>query len=147
MKKILAVHGRTVALTGALIALSWPLAAHEYYAQSFQIIHPWTQTAASGARAVGLYMRIVDISVDDRLIAASSEIAERIELRMPLKPSATKTAGIELQAGKDLSLSAMSAHLMLHGLKTQLHEGRQYPLRLQFEKAGEIKVDFVVGAH
>lgn len=130
-----------------LLALACPATAHEYYTETFQIIHPWTHTAPVGAGTAGLYMRIVDISADDRLVSATSEIAERIELRIPPRPGTPERAGIELAVGRELSLSPFTAHLVLQGLKTELHEGRQYPLRLLFEKSGEVRVDFVVGAH
>lgn len=139
------------ALAVALLALSCPLSAHDYYTASFQIVHPWTHAAPAGTRTAGVYMRFVDVSADDRLLSASTGIAEKVELRIPprpdAKPGASAPTGIELSAGRDLSLSASTAHLVLQGVKTRLHEGRQYPLLLVFEKAGEVPVDFVIGAH
>ena len=136
-------------LATALLALSAPIPAHEYYAASFQIVHPWAHPAPAGTRTAGIYMRIIEISADDRLVSASTEIAERIELRIPPRDAtdASTPAGIRLAAGSELSLSAATAHLVLHGLNTELHQGRQYPLRLMFEKSGEVRVDFIVGAH
>lgn len=139
---------RRGALGLAALALSSAACAHEYYTATFQVIHPWTPTAAAGTRAVGLYMRIVDITADDRLLSAGTEVAETVELRHPQhRDPAPASAGIALSAGRELSLSPFTAHLVLRGLKTELHQGRQYPLRLVFEKAGEVPVDFVVGAH
>lgn len=143
-----------------LISLPALSAAHDYYAPNFQIIHPWTQTAMPGAATVGLYMRIVDIAEDDRLLSARTDVAERVELRLsmayatvsPDAPASAASApavrpGIVLARGRDLSLSPFTAYLVLHGLRTQLHQGRQYPLMLVFERAGEVPVDFVVGSH
>lgn len=137
------------ALAAALLTFSCATSAHEYYTDSFQIIHPWTYTAPAGTRTAGIYMRIIDISADDRLLSAQTDIAEKVELRIPQRQGvdASKPAAIQLSAGRELSLSAFTAHLMLHGLKTELHQGRQYPLLLVFEKSGEVQVDFVVGAH
>ena len=38
-----------------------------------------------------------------------------------------------------------SYHVMFMGLKHQLMKGQHFNVTLQFEKAGKVKVDFVVG--
>ena len=53
-------------------------------------------------------------------------------------------AGLELPAGKTVSLSPGGLHLMLVDLKAPLKLGDKVPLKLRFEKAGEIEVTLYV---
>lgn len=119
--------------------------AHEYYTDNFQIIHPWTLPAPAGARDLGLFLKITEIATADRLLGATSPVAAVIDW-INAGASGGQT-GVALESGRDLSLTLGRAHLVMHGIKLPLHQGRQYPLTLIFEKAGVVEVDFVVGAH
>lgn len=94
-------------------------------------------------------MEFTQISSADRLLGAFTPVADRVELIQSTERSAQVAAEqrIELEPGRDVSLSPTTGHLVMRGVNTQLHEGRQYPLTLIFEKAGAVDVEFVVGDH
>lgn len=134
---------RSVLMLGLCFA-AMSAAAHEYYTDNFQIIHPWTLPAPAGASDLGLFLKITEIASDDRLLGAASPVATAIDWT---SAGATGKPGVALESGRDVSLALGRAHLVMRGIKLPLHQGRQYPLTLIFEKAGAVEVDFVVGAH
>lgn len=137
------------AMAATLCAAFVPAWACEYYAEHFQIIHPSSTPAASGASSVVISMEFTQISSADRLLGAFTPVADRVELIQSTERSAQVASelGTELEPGHDVTLSPASGHLVMRGVNTQLHEGRQYPLTLIFEKAGAVDVEFVVGDH
>jgi len=132
-----------LALAMAVCAGFAPTWGHEYYANHFQIIHPWSQPAPARASGVAIFMEFTQVESADRLLGASTSVAGRVEFVQP----AGHEQGIVLEPGREVSLGPTSAHLVMHDLNTQLHYGRQYPLTLLFEKAGTVEVEFIVGEH
>jgi copper(I)-binding protein len=57
-----------------------------------------------------------------------------------------EVSAVELPAGKAVELKPGGLHIMLMGLKAPLKEGDKFPLRLKFEKAGEVTVTVNVEA-
>jgi copper(I)-binding protein len=51
---------------------------------------------------------------------------------------------LEVPANGKLTLAPGGLHIMLMGLKKPLAAGSSFPLTLQFEKAGEVKVEVQV---
>ncbi len=126
--------------------------AHEYYTTSFKVIHPWAEPTEPGVRVAPVFLKLEEISADDRLIGARSDFAAKVELRSPLKGggSAETSAPLEaiaVTAGSTINLSPTGAHLLMLDLKTPLLMGRSYPLTLIFEKSGAIDTMLSVGAH
>ena len=86
---------------------------------------------------------------DDRLVAASSPLAERVELHgirvvgadIDMRPLAN---GVPLPAGATMALKPRGYHLLLLGVKEPLAKGSTLPVTLTFEKAGAVAVDFAV---
>jgi periplasmic copper chaperone A len=141
--KRMSLHRRLLgaALATSLCAAFSPAGACEFYAEHFQIVHPTAKPASSSESGVAIFMEFIQVEAADRLVGASTSVANRVEVRKLTE------AGIELKPGSDLTLDATTGHLVLHDLTTQLHEGRQYPLTLIFEKAGAVDVEFIVGDH
>jgi copper(I)-binding protein len=84
----------------------------------------------------------------DRLIAAKSAVAERVELhQMQMDGQVMRmreVPAIELPARTEVNLrhgSAGTHHLMLQGLKQPLKDGDRFDLELVFEKAGTRRVN------
>jgi copper(I)-binding protein len=100
----------------------------------------------------GGYLRITNnSSADDRLLSASAyTVAQTTELHsmamegdvMRMRP----VDAIALPRGKAVELKPGGLHLMFMGLKAPLNPGDTFPLRLRFEKAGEITVEVTVDA-
>lgn len=86
---------------------------------------------------------------DDRIIGASSEVAERAEIHdMKMEGDVMRMFqidGIDLTAGKNFQLGqGNKLHIMLMGLKQPLKVGEQFTLHVQFEKAGVLPVQVTV---
>lgn len=124
---------------GAGILLAAPAMAHEYYAKSFTIIHPWALPTEAGVGTAAVYLKFEEISAGDKLVAAHASMAEKVALR--------GAAAIDLPAGATVELKPGTAYLELTGLKSPLQWGRSYPMTLQFEKSGPIQVMVSIGAH
>ena len=131
----------------ALCVASSGAIAHEYYAKSFKVIHPWAEPSASGDKDAAVYVVFDEISGADRLLAAHTSLAAKVELRGAAATGDAVLRKIELVSGKTLTLSPDSAHLLLINLKAPLQAGRSYPMTLEFEKAGPVQVMISIGAH
>jgi copper(I)-binding protein len=95
-------------------------------------------------------MSFVNTGVGDRLVSASAEVAASVELHeMKLEGDVMKMRqvdGIELGGGLTTELKPGGFHVMLVGLKGPLVEGASFPMKLKFEKAGEVTVEVKIEA-
>ncbi|MDP1690930.1 MAG: copper chaperone PCu(A)C [Burkholderiaceae bacterium] len=119
-------------------------AAHDYQLGPLTIDHPWARPTLPGQMVGGAYLGIRNGGVaGDRLLGASMAAAkvEVHEMRMEGDVMRMREIGtLDLPAGKTLTLAPGGLHLMLMGLKAPLKIGDKLPLKLRFEKAGEIEV-------
>ncbi len=126
-----------------------PLAAHEYTRGDLTIKQPWTRPTPPGATVAAVYFVVHNKGRQaDRLIGFSTPAAGRTELhetrieggmaRMrPVPVLAVPARGrIKAEPG--------GLHLMLIELHKPLEAGQRIPLRLKFERAGEIDIAAVV---
>ncbi|MGE4220985.1 MAG: copper chaperone PCu(A)C [Alphaproteobacteria bacterium] len=125
--------------------------AHEYKVAEIEIGHPWARpTAPTATVGAGYFSLKNDGKTDDRLVAASSPAAEKVELHsMTMTDGVMKmrqVPSIELHAGKSVTLAPGGLHLMLIGLKAPLKEGTKVPATLTFERAGDVAVEFAIQA-
>ena len=136
---------RFLILALATLLTATAASAHEFQLGSLKIDHPWARPTLPGQSAGGAYLSVTNNGVaPDRLLGGSSPAAERVEvhemrmdgdvMRMRELPA------LELPAGKTVPLAPGGLHLMLNGLKAPLKIGDKLPLKLRFEKAGEIEV-------
>lgn len=110
--------------------------------------------ASPMAMATGAaYMTISNSGdVADRLVSASTEMAESIELHttfddggvMKMQPLED---GIEIPAGEQVELQPGGLHVMLIGLAGDLVPGSSYTLTLEFAEAGTVDVEVPVFAN
>jgi copper(I)-binding protein len=143
------MKGLLVALAVGLV-LAVPSAAQTAMAQTtpgstIEIAHPFARATAVTAKTGAAYFTIVNTGTsDDRLIAASSPIAEKAELHSTIDDKGVMRmrplAAIEVKAGGRVELKPGGMHLMLTGLKAPLKVGQSFPLTLTFEKAGAVAV-------
>lgn len=123
-----------------------PASGHEYYGKNFKVIHPWADASAPGATSAEVYMKIEQISEGDRLLAAQTSLADKVELRAG-PATIEPLAAIELPPGPDIDLDASRSYLRLVNLTAPLEWGRSYAMTLVFEKSGPLDVMISVGAH
>lgn len=113
---------------------------------------PWARSSSHPLPndVAGAFLSITNNgAVDDRLVAASSPLAERIELYgikvvgadIDMRPLAN---GVAIQAGNTTTLKPRGYHLLLLGVKAPLAKGSTLPVTLTFEKAGDVAVAFAV---
>lgn len=112
----------------------------------------FSRATLPNAPVAGGFLTITNTGdADDRLIAASSDAADRTEVHeMAMENDVMKmrelTDGLMIPAGETVSLKPGGYHLMMMDLAHPLVEGETVNITLTFEKAGEIEVPLMIGA-
>lgn len=142
---------RTHALVGAglaaLLAISIPAAAlaHGYKVRTLEIIHPWTQPAASPGAALTVCMILKNKAARaDRLLSASSPLAKAVLLQSAAAPQDGAATGFSIPAGGKLEMQKDGQRLVLEGVSKTVSPNDMVPLSLVFELAGRIDVEVMV---
>ena len=119
-------------------------------ADTLQFSNAWIRATAPNAQVAGAFLRIENTgSKPDRLLSASTDIAERVEIHeMKMSGDVMQmreiTDGLAVPAGQTLALKPGSYHLMLIAPKQPLLEGQKINIELMFETAGRKSVVFEV---
>ncbi|GAD22068.1 copper chaperone PCu(A)C [Acidovorax sp. MR-S7] len=143
--------GRRLALRSlaaiALLVAAASTHAHDFRAGSLVIDHPYATPSLAGAPNGAAYFRSIRNrgASADRLLGATTEAAERVELHeMTMDGNVMRmreVPAIDLPAGQEVQLRhGQRWHLMLVNLRQPLAVGDRFDLTLKFEKAGEHKV-------
>jgi copper(I)-binding protein len=133
----------------AWVFVAFPALSHSYEKGDLQIRHPWARATPPGTSVGVGYFEIRNNGAQpDRLLSATSPAAKRVEMHI------TEHAGniakmrqlraFEVPARERLTLEPNGAHLMLIDLAQPLRKGERFPIKLRFERAGEIEVEFEV---
>ncbi len=134
----------------ALSLATFAAHAHEFKAGAITISHPYARATAAGQPTGGGFMKLVNTGGNDKLLSISAEVSKAVELHeMKMEGDVMKMRqvdGIELPAGKTVELKPGSYHVMFIGLKAPLKVGDSFPVKLKFEKAGEVVVSVSVSA-
>jgi copper(I)-binding protein len=137
-----------VLMTAAVLAgmlVSNFAVAHEFKVKDFEFIHPWTREPASGVNDAPVYMVLRNTaSTDDRIIAVSSPLAMKGELRAGKAEGEGRLAAIPIAGNTTVELSADRPHILLLGLTESLEGYQYFPLILTFERAGQIPIEVYV---
>jgi periplasmic copper chaperone A len=148
-------RGNTVKLkhlSAALILAAGVMAAsaHDFKIGDIKIAHPYARTTAAGQASGAGYLKLENKGTADRLLSASADVAASVEMHsMSMEGDVMRMRqvdGIALPTGKTIELKPGGLHLMLVGLKAPLKDGEKFPLKLKFEKAGEVTVTVNVEA-
>jgi copper(I)-binding protein len=140
----------TVSGFAALLLASASLSAlaHDFKAGSLTIGHPYARATASGQSTGGGFLSLANAGGADRLLSASADVSASVQLHeMKLEGDVMRMRevdGIALPSGQTVELKPGSYHLMFVGLKAPLKAGTSFPLKLRFQKAGEVTVDVKV---
>ena len=112
-----------------------------------EIKTPWARATPGHAENGAAYLTIVSPTAD-RLTAASSPVAKKVELHtMSMQGGVMKMrplAAIDIPAGQPVTLSPGGMHMMLEGLTQPLREGQPFPLTLSFDHAGPQQVTVAI---
>ncbi|MFN3825658.1 MAG: copper chaperone PCu(A)C [Pseudorhodobacter sp.] len=135
------------ATSAAFLALAAPLFAHDGVHVEDAYIRASGATATSGAA----FMVIVDHGTSgDRLIAATSDVAERVELHRHETDANGVMRMIHVEEGFEVSpggshvLERGGDHVMFLGLTRPLADGDIVTVTFTFEREGEVVVDIPV---
>jgi len=118
---------------------------------SLEIGDAWARCSSGGASgAAGFFTLANGGSTADRLTAAASPVAARIEIHaikvvgsgIAMRPLPN---GLNVPSGVTLTLKPRGYHLRLLDLRHALGKGTRVPVTLTFEKAGNIEIALVVG--
>ncbi len=136
-------------LATMLIGAALPVAAHDYTFGDLAIIHPMMPAPAANAKVAGGYMVIDNKgTADDKLLSVSSDIgvAQIHKSAVDANGMATMTEQPEVAvpAGQTVVFEKGGLHVMFMDIKTPVKEGDMVPVTLTFEKAGPLKVEFMV---
>ena len=133
-----------LAAAAATLCLTLPAAAHD----GVHITDAYARaSAASGAVFLVIENHQTD---DDRLIAAASDVAERVELHTHKQDAngvmqmLEVTEGFVVPGNGSHALARGGDHVMLMGLKAPLNTGDVVSLTLTFERAGVVVVEVPV---
>ena len=129
-----------------VLSAVFPLLAHA----QISVEKPWGRATAPGAKVAGGYMLIRNQGATaDRLIGASSSAAARVELHVHVNEGEVmkmrEVPGYDVPAKGSFELRPGGAHLMFVEIKRTFKEGEKVPVRLKFEKAGEVSTEFHIG--
>ena len=131
------------------LAMLLLLVAGSAFAQ-VQVEKPWARATAPGAQVAGAYMVIRNQgAAADRLVGATSPAAARVELHVHIKEGDVmkmrQVPAYDVPANGSFELKPGGAHLMFFNIARPFKEGDRIPVKLKFEKAGEVSAEFHVG--
>ncbi len=142
---------KTLLLTAGLWLAGAGLAqAHDYTVGGIRIDHPWARATAPGAPNGAVYLTFENRGGEaDRLLGAAAAVSAGAEVHEHahvdgLMKMRLVEGGLALPRGARLELEPGGLHLMLLGLKVPLAAGETFPLRLTFERAGDVTVEVQV---
>jgi len=124
--------------------------AHDFTLGTLKIEHPWARASAGPAPNGAAFMTIHNSGDADRLVAATGDVAQRIELHTHMMEGDVmkmrQVPAVDVPADGTAALQPGGFHVMLIGLKAPLKEGARFPLTLTFERAGTVTVEVAVEA-
>ena len=123
-------------LSRALVA-SLALACGALYAQTIDVKDAWIRTSVQGQKATGAFMKIT-AKENERLVAVSTPVAGVAEVhQMTMEGDVMKMraveGGLEVPAGKTVTLTPGGYHVMLMDLKAPLTKDSTVPITLVFK--------------
>ena len=115
------------------------------------IMDPYARSASPVAKSGAAFMVLHNMSdTDDRLIAASTNAAARVELHTHIENDdgvmqmREVEGGFVIAAGEKHMLARGGDHVMLMGLTGPLEQGGEIAVTLTFEQAGDVTVTIPV---
>ena len=130
----------------ALFLFSAPLAA-----EGIMVDDAYIRSSTAKSTSGAAFMVVMNHSgADDRLIGASSDVADKVELDSHTSDDNGVMRMGEIEGGVAIAADEMHAfkrggdHLMFMGLKGPLEQGAMVPVTLEFEKAGAVEIEVMV---
>ena len=120
------------------------IADHKFKLGQLIIDHPYTRSTVPGQKVAGGFMKIENKGAADQLVSASSPVAGEMQLHtMTMDGNVMKMREvkmIEVPANGSVELKPGGLHLMFMDIKAPLKAGESVPVKLKFQKAGEVEI-------
>ncbi len=126
--------------------------AESYVLGDLTITEPFSRATLPRAPVAGGFLTVTNTgTADDRLVAATSEVAGRTEIHEmamvgDVMQMRERPDGIPIPAGETVELKPGGYHLMFMELAAPFVEGELVEVVLSFEMAGEIAIALEIGA-
>jgi hypothetical protein len=136
-------------LVSTVMIASSAYASNETKVGPLKIENPQARSTVPAQKMSGGFLKIEnDSAAADKLIAASSSVSKSMELHTMIMDNNVmrmrEVKSIDLPAKSKVELRPGGLHLMFIDLNQQLKAGDTIPVKLKFEKAGEVEVKFEV---
>jgi periplasmic copper chaperone A len=133
----------------ALLLAAAAAFAHTHEKGDIQVRHPWSRATPAGAKVAVGYMEIRNQGKQpDRLVSATTPVARRVEMHLTRQEGEVmkmrEVKSFEVPARERTELRPGGAHLMLVDIARPLKKGERFPMRLVFERAGELEIELEV---
>lgn len=137
---------RRVAGCAILSAVALFAAADEAPAGGIHVSAVWARATPPVSSVGAAYLSLANHGVEeDRLIGASSPVAGRVALHAHAVDAGMMTMrpvdSVALRAGETVTFAPGGNHIMLLGLKHPLRAGDRFPLTLELERGGSLRVE------
>jgi periplasmic copper chaperone A len=117
---------------------------------TIEVSDAWARATTRSARAGGVFLTMKAIGAPDRVVSASSPVAERVELHETIRDGDVmrmrEVPQLRVETSEPTVLKPGGLHIMLMGLKQPLNRGDSFPLTITFEKAPAATVTVTVRA-
>jgi periplasmic copper chaperone A len=134
-------------LTVLLASISISASAHSIKHGDIAIGHPWARATPGVVKNSAAFMVFDNKGAADKLIGVSGDVAREIQIHTMITEAGVmkmrEIKSLDIPANGKAELKPGGLHIMLIGLKDGLKEGQKFPLKLKFEKAGEVTVEVV----
>jgi hypothetical protein len=104
----------------------------------------WARATPPGLTVGAAYLTLTGGTQSDRLVGASTPRASMVQIHVVVDSNGVagmrEVDGVDVPAGRTVSLAPGGTHLMLMGLDGPLVAGQDLPLTLVFERAGRVDV-------
>ena len=121
---------------------------------AISIDHPWARATPGAVKNSAAFMSFDNKGAADKLISVTGEIAKEIQIHSMITEAGVmkmrEIKSLDIPANGKAELKPGGFHIMLIGIPDGLKEGTKFPLKLKFEKAGEVTVQVTAekpGAH
>ncbi len=133
-----------------MCGLNFATDAHEYKMGDLEVVHPWARAQLKGSDVADGFMKIINHgTTPDRLIGITVDFAKTAQIHdMKMDGSTMQMVelkdGVEIPAGATVELKPKAMHVMFLDLSEALEPDELIPGELIFEKAGKLKVEFMI---
>ncbi|MEO7253381.1 MAG: copper chaperone PCu(A)C [Casimicrobium sp.] len=112
------------------------------------IDHAWARVTPGAVKNSAAFMTFNNAGVADKLISVTGSVAKEVQMHSMVTEGGMmkmrEINALDIPANSKAEFKPGGYHVMLIGIPDGLKEGTKFPLKLKFEKAGEITVQVSV---